>query len=47
MAKGQTEPRLQGWASLEDRERHARWALGVECEARSATLDTRFEITAR
>jgi hypothetical protein len=44
--KGQREPYLQGWASLEDRERHPRWALGVECEARSATFGARFAIVA-
>jgi Heparinase II/III-like protein/Heparinase II/III N-terminus len=44
---GQLEPHLQGWASVADRERHARWALGVECEARTATFEARFEIKTR
>jgi hypothetical protein len=42
--KGQTEPRIQGWASLATRERHPRWALGVVCEAEEASFTARFTI---
>jgi Heparinase II/III-like protein len=42
--KGQREPQIQGWASVENRERHERWSLGVECRARNATFVARFEI---
>jgi hypothetical protein len=42
--RGQKEPRLQGWASVDDRERHPRWALGVECEARNATFEARYQL---
>ena len=38
MIRGQIEPRIQGWASVEDRERHPRWALGVVCEAQKASF---------
>lgn len=44
MIKGQSTPRIQGWASLADRERHPRWALGVGCEAETATFTTRFTL---
>jgi Heparinase II/III-like protein/Heparinase II/III N-terminus len=44
MIRGQIQPRIQGWASVGDRERHPRWALGVACEAETATLTTRFAI---
>jgi Heparinase II/III-like protein/Heparinase II/III N-terminus len=44
MVKGQTEPRIQGWASLANRERHPRWALGVVCEAETASFTARFTI---
>jgi hypothetical protein len=44
--KGQRAPRLQGWASTRDRERHQRWALGAECRARTATFEARFELEA-
>jgi hypothetical protein len=44
--KGQTEPRIQGWASIADRERQPRWALGVECAARNATFEARFSLPA-
>jgi hypothetical protein len=44
MVKGQTTPRLQGWASLADRERHPRWALGVVCEAETATFTATFTL---
>jgi hypothetical protein len=42
--KGQTEPRIQGWASVDDRERHPRWALGVVCEAETASFAARFTL---
>jgi hypothetical protein len=42
--RGQREPRLQGWASVADRERHPRWALGIECQARNATFEALFEL---
>jgi Heparinase II/III-like protein/Heparinase II/III N-terminus len=44
MVKGQTEPRIQGWASLANRERHARWALGVVCEAEAASFTAHFTL---
>jgi Heparinase II/III-like protein len=44
MIRGQREPRLQGWASVAERERHPRWALGVACEARNATFEARYEL---
>ena len=44
MIRGQREPRLQGWASIADRERHSRWALGIACEARNATFEARYEL---
>jgi hypothetical protein len=40
--RGQREPRIQGWASVADRDRHRRWALGVECKARNATIEARY-----
>jgi hypothetical protein len=40
--RGQREPRIQGWASVAGRERHRRWALGIECEARNATIEARY-----
>jgi hypothetical protein len=40
--RGQREPRIQGWASVAARERHRRWALGVECKARNATIEARY-----
>jgi hypothetical protein len=42
--RGQLEPRIQGWVSLAERERHKRWALGVECKARNATLEARYKV---
>ena len=42
--RGQVEPHIQGWASVAERERHERWALGVECNARNATLEARFKV---
>lgn len=42
--KGQTEPRIQGWASLASRERHPRWALGVACEAKTASFIADFAL---
>ena len=44
MVKGQTEPRIQGWASVAVRERHPRWALGVVCEAATARFTARFTL---
>jgi hypothetical protein len=44
MVKGQTEPRIQGWASLANRERHPRWALGVVCEAETAEFTAHFTL---
>jgi Heparinase II/III-like protein/Heparinase II/III N-terminus len=44
MVKGQTEPRIQGWASVANRERHPRWALGVVCEAETANFTARFAL---
>ena len=44
MIKGQTAPRIHGWASVAHRERHARWALGVACEAKTATFTARFSL---
>ena len=38
MIKGQTTPRIHGWASVANRERHPRWALGVVCEAQKASF---------
>jgi hypothetical protein len=46
MIKGQTEPRIQGWASVANRERHPRWVLGVVCEGEVATFGTRFDLNA-
>ena len=46
MVKGQTEPRIQGWASVVNRKRHARWALGVVCEAEAAQFTARFTLGA-
>lgn len=43
--KGRMTPRIQGWASLANRERHPRWALGVACEAEDATLTARFTVS--
>jgi Heparinase II/III-like protein len=40
--RGQREPRIQGWASVAKRERHRRWALGVKCKARNATIEARY-----
>jgi hypothetical protein len=45
MIKGQTTPRVQGWASVADRERHPRWALGVACEADTATFTALFRLS--
>ena len=42
--RGQTKPRIQGWVSLAERERDQRWALGVECLARNATLEARYKL---
>jgi hypothetical protein len=42
--RGQIEPRIQGWVSLAARERQERWALGVECNARNATLEARYKV---
>ena len=44
MVKGQTEPRIQGWASVANRERHPRWALGVVCEAKAARFTAHFTL---
>jgi len=44
MVKGQTEPRIQGWASVANRERHPRWALGVMCEAEAANFTAHFAL---
>jgi Heparinase II/III-like protein/Heparinase II/III N-terminus len=44
MVKGQTEPRIQGWASVANRERHPRWALGVVCEAETANFTAHFTL---
>jgi hypothetical protein len=44
MVKGQVEPRIQGWESLLTRERQPRWALGVVCEAKTATFTARFTL---
>jgi Heparinase II/III-like protein/Heparinase II/III N-terminus len=42
--RGQSEPRVQGWVSLAERERQERWALGVECQAQNATLEARYKM---
>jgi len=42
--RGRSERRIQGWVSLAERERHERWVLGVECHARNATLEARYEV---
>jgi hypothetical protein len=42
--KGQTKPRIQGWASSADREHHPRWALGVVCEAETASFSAVFTL---
>jgi hypothetical protein len=42
--RGRSEPPIQGWVSLAARERHERWALGVECQARNATLEARYKV---
>ena len=44
MVKGQTEPRIQGWASVANRERHPRWALGVVCAAETASFTAHFTL---
>jgi hypothetical protein len=44
MVRGQVEPQIQGWESLAARERHPRWALGVVCEAETATFTARFTL---
>jgi hypothetical protein len=44
MVKGRVEPQIQGWDSLVSRERHPRWALGVVCEAKTATFTARFTL---
>jgi hypothetical protein len=44
MVRGQVEPQIQGWESLATRERHPRWALGVVCEAETATFTARFTL---
>jgi hypothetical protein len=46
LVRGQTEPRIQGWASLANRERHPRWALGVVCEAETAEFTAHFTLGA-
>jgi Heparinase II/III-like protein/Heparinase II/III N-terminus len=43
--KGQTEPFIQGWTSVTDRERHPRWALGVACEGETATFTALFRLS--
>jgi hypothetical protein len=42
LIKGQLEPQIQGWTSPEDRVLHARWALGVTCEAKNATFEAHY-----
>jgi hypothetical protein len=42
--RGRSEAPIQGWVSLAARERHERWALGVECQARNATLEARYKV---
>jgi Heparinase II/III-like protein/Heparinase II/III N-terminus len=42
--RGQLEPRIQGWVSLAERQRDERWALGVECHARDATLEALYKV---
>ena len=44
LVKGQVGPWIQGWASLANRERHPRWALGVVCEAENATFRADFTL---
>jgi hypothetical protein len=45
VVKGQLEPQIQGWESLATRERHPRWALGVACEAQTASFTARFTLS--
>jgi peptidoglycan/xylan/chitin deacetylase (PgdA/CDA1 family) len=44
MVRGQTEPRIQGWASVANRERHPRWTLGLVCEAEAANFTAYFTL---
>ena len=42
LVKGQVTPRIHGWASVANRERHPRWVLGVVCQAETARFSAHF-----